>query len=197
MKRAFDILVSVLLLVVLSPLLAIVAVCVRLFLGSPVLYRQARPGLYCAPFELVKFRTMLDLRDVDGQPLPDEQRMSTFGSFLRKTSIDELPELWNVICGDMSLVGPRPLLLEYVPLYSPEQRRRQDVRPGITGWAQINGRNAISWEERFALDVWYVNNRSFLLDLKILFLTLGALLRPAGISQEGHVTMEKFRGSKQ
>ena len=161
-----------------------------------MLFRQIRPGLDGKPFEMVKFRTMRDAIDVDGNLLPDVERMVPFGNFLRSSSLDELPELWNVLRGDMSLVGPRPLLMEYLPLYSPEQYRRHEVRPGVTGWAQINGRNALSWEEKFKLDVWYVDHRSFWLDLKILFLTIKKVLLRDGISAEGEATMTKFTGPR-
>jgi len=196
MKRITDIFLSVLLLLVLFPLLVLIALTVYLVIGKPVLYRQYRPGLNAKPFELVKFRTMRDMKDTEDCQLPDQYRMTFLGRLLRYTSLDELPELWNVLKGDMSMVGPRPLLEEYLPLYTPEQNRRHEVLPGVTGWAQVNGRNAISWDEKFQLDVWYVDNRSFLLDLKILFLTLGSIFRTGDVTQEGHVTMEKFRGSK-
>jgi len=196
MKRLLDIAVSLLGLLVLAPVFVVVACVVRRKLGAPVFFRQTRPGRDGKPFQMVKFRTMLDATDKDGNPLPDDQRMTRFGSFLRSTSLDELPELWNVLKGDMSLVGPRPLLMEYLPLYSPEQYRRHEVRPGITGWAQVNGRNALSWEDRFRLDVWYVDNRSMVLDIKILFLTVKKVLVRDGISEEGGVTMSKFNGTK-
>lgn len=195
-KRLLDIFVAALGLLLLLPLLAVVAWQIRRNLGSPVLFRQVRPGLDGKPFEMIKFRTMQDVVDVAGKPLPDSERMSPFGSFLRSSSLDELPELWNVLKGDMSLVGPRPLLMEYLPLYSPEQYRRHEVRPGVTGWAQINGRNALSWEEKFKLDVWYVDNRSLWLDLKIIFLTIKKVFVRDGISAEGEATMPKFTGSK-
>lgn len=195
-KRFFDILAAAAALVVLSPIIAIVALLIRRKLGSPVFFRQTRPGLNGKPFKMVKFRTMLDATDKHGNPLPDDQRMTPFGSFLRATSLDELPELWNVLKGDMSLVGPRPLLMEYLPLYSKEQYRRHEVRPGVTGWAQVNGRNAISWEDKFRLDVWYVDNQSLWLDVKILFLTVKKVLVRDGISGDGEVTMSKFTGSK-
>jgi len=195
-KRGFDFLVSLLGLVVLAPVIVVVAVLIHRKLGSPVLFRQTRPGLNGKPFEMVKFRTMLDATDKHGNPLPDDQRMTPFGSFLRATSLDELPELWNVLKGDMSLVGPRPLLMEYLPLYSKEQYRRHEARPGVTGWAQVNGRNAISWEDKFRLDVWYVDNQSLWLDVKILFLTVKKVLVRDGISGDGEVTMSKFTGSK-
>lgn len=196
-KRFFDILAAAAALVVLSPIIAIVALLIHRKLGSPVFFRQTRPGLHGKPFEMVKFRTMLDATDKHGNPLPDDQRMTPFGSFLRATSLDELPELWNVLKGDMSLVGPRPLLMEYLPLYSQEQYRRHDVRPGVTGWAQVNGRNAISWEDKFRLDVWYVDNQSLWLDVKILFLTVKKVLVRDGISGDGEVTMSRFTGSEQ
>ncbi len=196
MKRFFDLVASALGLVALAPVFVVVAFLIRRKLGSPVFFRQTRPGLSGKPFEMIKFRTMLDATDKHGNPLPDDQRMTPFGSFLRATSLDELPELWNVLKGDMSLVGPRPLLMEYLPLYSKEQYRRHEARPGVTGWAQVNGRNAISWEDKFKLDVWYVDNQSFWLDLKILFLTVKKVLVRDGISGEGEVTMSKFTGTK-
>lgn len=195
-KRGFDIFASILGLLLLVPVITIVAWQTRRKLGSPVLFRQVRPGLNGRPFEMIKFRTMRDAVDAAGNPLPDSERMTPFGSFLRASSLDELPELWNVLKGDMSLVGPRPLLMEYLPLYSPEQYRRHEVRPGVTGWAQINGRNALSWEEKFSLDVWYVDNRSLWLDLKIIFLTIKKVVVRDGISAEGEATMPKFNGSK-
>ena len=195
-KRFLDVLVSAIALVALLPVIAVIALLIRLKLGAPVLFRQTRPGLNGKPFQMVKFRTMLDSTDKHGNPLPDDQRMTPFGSFLRSTSLDELPELWNVLKGDMSLVGPRPLLMEYLPLYSKKQYRRHEVRPGVTGWAQVNGRNAISWEDKFRLDVWYVDNQSLWLDLKILFLTVKKVLVRDGISGDGEVTMSKFTGSK-
>lgn len=193
-KRAFDALASGAGLLLLAPVLTVTAVAVRANLGSPIFFRQVRPGLHGKPFTMVKFRTMKDAVDAQGRPLPDAARLTRFGQFLRSTSLDELPELWNVLRGEMSLVGPRPLLMEYLPLYTPEQARRHEVRPGITGWAQINGRNAISWEEKFALDVWYVDNRTFWLDIKILLLTLKKVFVREGISQEGQATAEKFGG---
>lgn len=195
-KRLFDIVAAAMGLIVLSPVIAVVAYLIRKRLGSPVLFRQVRPGLDGKPFEMVKFRTMRDAVDAEGNSLPDSERMTDFGRFLRSSSLDELPELWNVIRGEMSLVGPRPLLMEYLPLYNAEQLRRHEVRPGVTGWAQINGRNALSWDEKFKLDVWYVNNQSFWLDLKIIFLTVKKVLIKDGISAEGEVTMPKFTGSK-
>ena len=194
-KRFFDIIASVVGLLLLAPVIAVVALQIRRKLGSPILFRQTRPGKDGSPFEMIKFRTMRDAVDSAGNVLPDSDRMTPFGNFLRSTSLDELPELWNVLKGDMSLVGPRPLLMEYLPLYSEEQYRRHDVRPGVTGWAQINGRNAISWEDKFRLDTWYVDNRSFCLDLKIIYLTIKKVLIRDGISAEGEVTMPKFTGS--
>ena len=176
--------------------LLLLAWMVRRKLGSPVFFRQTRPGLRGRPFQMVKFRTMTDARGPDGKLLPDAVRLTAFGRFLRATSLDELPELWNVLKGDMSLVGPRPLLMEYLPLYSPEQARRHDVHPGITGWAQVNGRNALSWEEKFKLDVWYVDHRSLSLDIKILWLTVRKVLVREGISADGEATMSKFTGGK-
>ena len=195
MKRLFDFSVALLILAAVWPLLVLVAVLVRLRLGSPVLFRQQRPGLHARPFYIYKFRTMTDARDAQGELLPDAERLTPLGRLMRRLSLDELPQLLNVLTGKLSLVGPRPLLMEYLPLYSPEQARRHEVRPGITGWAQVNGRNAISWEERFRLDVWYVDHRSFLLDMKILWMTLLKVVKSEGVSQQGHATMEKFRGS--
>ena len=195
MKRLFDILLAALALVVLGLPMLVLAGMVRSRLGSPVLFQQVRPGRYGRPFQMVKFRTMRDAIDADGNPLPDSERMTPFGSLLRSSSLDELPELWNVLKGEMSLVGPRPLLMEYLPLYTVAQARRHEVRPGVTGWAQINGRNAISWEDKFELDVWYVDNQSFWLDLKILLLTVKKVFVREGISGVGEVTMSKFSGS--
>src|SRR5688572_8395530 len=195
MKRLFDMVATGLGLVALSPVIAVVALLVRLRLGSPVFFRQVRPGLDGRPFTMVKFRTMKDAVDAAGRPLPDAERLTPFGRFLRSTSLDELPELWNVLVGEMSLVGPRPLLMEYLPLYTPQQARRHEVRPGVTGWAQVNGRNAIGWEEKLALDVWYVDHRSLWLDLRILLLTLKKVFFREGIDQPGGVTMERFRGT--
>lgn len=195
-KRLFDIVASSFGLLLLSPVIAMVAWRIRHKLGTPVLFRQVRPGLNGKPFEMVKFRTMLDAVDPTGHLLPDSERMTPFGSFLRSSSLDELPELWNVLKGDMSLVGPRPLLMEYLPLYSPEEYRRHEVRPGVTGWAQINGRNALSWEEKFALDLWYVDNRTLWLDLRIIFLTVKKVFMRDGISADGEATMPKFTGRK-
>lgn len=196
LKRCVDLLASLFGLLLLSPVILVVAVLIRYRLGSPVLFRQVRPGLNGEPFEMVKFRTMRDAVDKHGNPLPDEERMTRLGSLLRATSLDELPELWNVLKGEMSLVGPRPLLMEYLPLYSAEQYRRHEVRPGVTGWAQVNGRNALSWEEKFKLDVWYVDHQSLWLDLKILWLTVKKVLVRDGISAEGQATMERFRGNE-
>ena len=196
MKRLFDFFAALLGLLLLAlPLLGLIWL-VRNKLGSPVFFRQVRPGMHGKPFEMVKFRTMTDERGPDGQLLPDAQRLTPFGRFLRSSSLDELPELWNVLKGDMSLVGPRPLLMEYLPLYSPEQARRHEVRPGVTGWAQVNGRNAISWEDKFRLDTWYVDNRTFWLDIKSLWLTVRKVLVRDVISAAGEATMNKFTGSK-
>ncbi|PML99407.1 sugar transferase [Vibrio kanaloae] len=196
MKRLFDFLASLIALILLAPVIALVAWKIRKNLGSPVLFRQTRSGLSGKPFEMVKFRSMKDAVDAKGNQLPDDERMTPFGDKLRSSSLDELPGLWNVLKGDMSLVGPRPLLVQYLPLYNKEQARRHDVRPGITGWAQINGRNAISWEDKFELDVWYVDNRTFWLDIKILFLTVKKVFVKEGISADGHVTIEPFAGSQ-
>lgn len=196
LKRLFDIVLSFFGLLILMPVLCIVIICVALFLGRPVFFIQERPGLNSKPFYILKFRTMKDLRDGAGDLLPDEDRISRFGNFLRKYSIDELPELINVLKGDMSLVGPRPLLMQYLPLYSDEQIRRHDVKPGITGWAQINGRNAVGWNERFELDLWYVKNQSVMVDLKILLLTVKKVIIAENINSENHVTMEPFRGGE-
>ena len=195
MKRFIDIACSLLGLLILFPILILVFVLVRLKLGAPVFFTHDRPGLHGTPFKMIKFRTMVDAFNEAGNPLPDADRLTPFGKFLRKFSLDELPELWNVLKGDMSLVGPRPLLMEYLPLYSSAQLKRHNVKPGITGWAQVNGRNAISWEQKFELDVWYVENQSLWLDVKILFMTLFKVIKKEGISQDGHVTMEKFTGS--
>ncbi len=195
-KRLLDLLASGCCFLLLSPVLVLLAIFIRIKLGRPVLFRQIRPGRNGEPFELLKFRTMVDAVDREGDPLADELRMTSFGCFLRATSLDELPELWNVLKGDMSLVGPRPLLMEYLPLYNDFQFRRHEVRPGITGWAQINGRNALSWDERFDLDVWYVENQSLWLDLKILIRTVKKVIMKDGITEKGGVTMSKFRGNK-
>jgi sugar transferase EpsL len=194
-KRFIDIALATPTLVVLSPVLAIVALLVRVKLGGPVLFRQQRPGLYGRPFALCKFRTMTDARDADGKMLPDGQRLTPFGRFLRSTSLDELPELINVLKGDMSLVGPRPLLMHYLERYTPEQMRRHEIRPGITGWAQVNGRNTLTWGRKFELDVWYVEHQSLWLDLKIIFMTVWKIVRRDGISQPGQATAEEFKGS--
>lgn len=193
-KRAMDILGAIFAIAVFMPLFILIAVLVRLNLGRPLFFCQQRPGLRGAPFNMWKFRTMTNSYGSDGHLLPDAQRLTRFGVFLRSSSLDELPELWNVLKGDMSLVGPRPLLMEYVPLYSERQSRRQWVRPGITGWAQINGRNAISWEEKFELDVWYVENRTLWLDIKILLLTIWRVIKRDGISHEGEATVSRFTG---
>ena len=196
MKRFFDLFLSVLALLLLGMPLLFLIWQVRRKLGRPVFFRQTRPGLHGRQFEMVKFRTMTDARGPDGKLLPDAERLTAFGRFLRASSLDELPELWNVLKGDMSLVGPRPLLMEYLPLYSPEQARRHEAHPGITGWAQVNGRNALSWEEKFKLDVWYVDHRSLWLDVKILCLTVRKVLVREGISADGEATMSKFTGGK-
>jgi len=195
-KRIFDIVVSAVALLFLSPVIIIVNLKVAKNLGKPVLFRQARPGLYGKIFEMIKFRSMRDAVDKNGNILPDSERLTPFGEQLRSSSLDELPGLWNVLKGDMSLVGPRPLLVEYLPLYSQEQAKRHNVRPGITGWAQVKGRNAISWEQKFKLDVWYVENQSLWLDIKILFLTVKKVIVKDGISADGEATMTKFTGSK-
>jgi lipopolysaccharide/colanic/teichoic acid biosynthesis glycosyltransferase len=195
LKRGVDVIGAASALLLLSPLMLIVAVLVRLRMGSPVLFRQTRPGLHGQSFELIKFRTMTDARTADGAIAPDDQRLTALGRWLRRTSIDELPELVNVLRGEMSLVGPRPLLVEYLPLYSPEQARRHEVRPGITGWTQVNGRNALSWDDKFAHDLWYVDHRSLRLDAAILARTVRLVVRGDGVSAPGHATMENFRGS--
>jgi sugar transferase EpsL len=196
MKRLFDVVVSGFTLVLLSPIIAMLIFVVRYKLGSPVLFAQKRPGLNSKPFQMYKFRTMTNARDKNGNLLPDTDRLTPFGKWLRATSLDELPGLWNVLRGDMSLVGPRPLLMEYLERYTPEQARRHEVKPGITGWAQVNGRNAISWEEKFKLDVWYVDNRSFYLDLQILWRTIRKVIKRDGISASGEATMPVFIGGK-
>lgn len=193
-KRLLDLAVAVPALIVLSPVIGVVAALVRLKLGRPVLFRQVRPGLKGRPFKLLKFRTMTETRDERGRPLPDEARLTSLGRALRRTSLDELPELLNVIAGHMSLVGPRPLLMEYLDLYSTRQARRHEVPPGLTGWAQVNGRNAVCWEERFRLDVWYVDHLSFGLDIRILYRTLMLVLRGKGVSADDHATMPRFKG---
>lgn len=196
-KRALDIVGAAVGLLLLGLPLLVLAALIRWKLGSPVFFRQARPGLKGRPFELCKFRTMRDACDANGRPLPDHLRMTRLGSFLRSSSLDELPELWNVLKGEMSLVGPRPLLMSYLERYTPEQARRHELRPGITGWAQINGRNALDWEKRFEMDVWYVDHCGVMLDLRILALTVAKVLRREGISAQGHVTVEEFKGSRQ
>lgn len=196
MKRAFDIIASCAGILLLSPLLLVLILLVRKFLGAPVFFQHQRPGLGGVPFVLYKFRTMTTKTDADGNLLPDEERLNAFGSFLRSSSLDELPELFNILKGDMSLVGPRPLLMEYLGRYSPEQARRHEVRPGLTGWAQVNGRNALSWDKKFEFDVWYVDNHSFVLDLKILWMTLVKVARREGISAEGHATAPFFWGNE-
>ncbi|RMF50403.1 MAG: sugar transferase [Anaerolineae bacterium] len=194
-KRIFDLLLTVIGLVVLSPVMLVVALLVWVFHGWPVFFRQERPGYRGVPFALYKFRSMTNARDAEGNLLPDEQRLTRFGRFLRASSLDELPELFNVLRGEMSLVGPRPLLMRYLPRYSPEQMRRHDVLPGITGWAQVNGRNALTWQEKFRLDVWYVDNWSLWLDVKILLLTVWKVLKREGIDQTGHISAEEFMGN--
>jgi len=194
-KRIFDVVSSLIFLFLLLPIMVFIALLVYLNIGKPILFRQTRPGLNSSPFNIIKFTTMTNIFDEKGNLLDDEKRLTNFGKFLRSTSLDELPELWNVLKGDMSFVGPRPLLMEYLPLYSPLQLRRHAVRPGITGWAQINGRNAISWDEKFILDIWYVDNISFWLDIKILFITFKKVIMRKDISNEGMATMSKFEGS--
>jgi len=196
MKRVFDIIASALALLLLAPVLAGVALLVALKMGRPVFFRQQRPGLDGKPFTMLKFRTMRDAHDAQGRPLSDAERLTPFGRWLRATSLDELPELWNVLKGDLSLVGPRPLLMEYLPRYSEIQRRRHEVRPGLTGWAQVHGRNAVDWNERFELDVWYVDHRSFWLDMKILAMTVHLVLSRRGVSAQGEATMREFRGDE-
>jgi lipopolysaccharide/colanic/teichoic acid biosynthesis glycosyltransferase len=196
LKRAFDFVASAVLLILLAPVMAVVAICVRIRLGSPVLFRQLRPGLLGRPFTLYKFRTMRNAPDGEAGVASDRLRLTPFGSWLRATSLDELPELWNVLRGEMSLVGPRPLLMQYLERYSPEQMRRHEVRPGITGWAQVNGRNALGWDEKLRLDTWYVDHRNLLLDLKIIFMTAAALLKNEGIAHDNSATMPEFTGSK-
>ncbi|MEZ9245971.1 sugar transferase [Vibrio lentus] len=195
MKRLFDFCASFLALILFSPIIFFVAWKIKKNLGSPVIFRQTRPGLNGKPFEMIKFRSMKDAVDPQGNTLPDSERMTAFGDKLRSSSLDELPELWNVLKGDMSLVGPRPLLMQYLPLYNQEQARRHESRPGITGWAQVHGRNAISWDDKFKLDVWYVDNSSLWLDIKIIFLTIKTVFIKEGISAEGHVTIEPFKGN--
>lgn len=194
-KRLLDLIGASIALLLLSPVMVIVAWQVRRDMGSPVLFRQTRPGLRGRPFQMIKFRTMRDATDANGTMLPDADRLTPLGRFLRASSLDEVPELWNVVRGDMSMVGPRPLLMEYLPLYSPTQARRHEIRPGVTGWAQINGRNALGWDEKFALDVWYVDNRSLWLDMQILGRTIAKVVRRDGISAAGEATMPRFEGS--
>ena len=194
-KRLFDLALTIPALILLTPVIAIIAVAVATRLGRPIFFAQQRPGLGGKPFVLFKFRTMLDARDVTGEMLPDAARLTPFGRFLRSTSLDELPELINVLRGEMSLVGPRPLLMQYLDRYTPEQARRHEVCPGLTGWAQVHGRNALTWEERFALDIWYVEHRSIALDLRILLMTVARVLRRDGIAQPGQATMQEFMGS--
>ena len=194
MKRVFDFLMALTALLILWPIILLVSLLVWCYLGKPIVFCQQRPGLFTRPFNIYKFRTMSLLYDSDGVLLPDEARMTSLGSFLRKSSLDELPQLFNVLKGDLSLIGPRPLLMEYLPLYTDEQARRHEVRPGLTGWAQVNGRNAISWEDKFNYDVWYVDHQSFGLDMKILWMTLLKVISAEGVSQQGNVTMEKFQG---
>ena len=196
LKRQFDLVLALLGLLILSPFLMVLMLLIRLKLGAPVFFTQTRPGKDGDPFRMVKFRSMTDARGADGELLPDAVRITPFGRFLRTSSLDELPELWNVLKGDMSLVGPRPLLMEYLPLYTPEQARRHAVRPGITGWAQVNGRNALSWDDKFKLDVWYVDNQTLWLDIKILWLTVRKVMVSEGISAVGEATMSKFTGGK-
>ena len=196
MKRIFDVVVALLALLVLFPIFLAVGVAVAVKLGSPVFFKQVRPGLYGEPFEILKFRTMTDARDENGALLPEDIRLTDFGKWLRSTSLDELPELINVLKGDMSLVGPRPLLMEYLPLYNDFQKQRMEVPPGITGWAQVNGRNAIVWDKKFEYDIWYVKNRTFLLDPKILFLTVSKVFKREGIGHENEDIMPKFKGNK-
>jgi lipopolysaccharide/colanic/teichoic acid biosynthesis glycosyltransferase len=196
-KRLLDLALTIPVLVVLAPMLLLVALLVRIKLGAPVLFRQQRTGLHGQPFAILKFRTMTDARDDQGHLLPDAERLPPFGQFLRSTSLDELPELMNVLRGEMGLVGPRPLIRVYLSRYTPEQMRRHEVRPGITGWAQVNGRNGLTWEQKFALDVWYIDHVSLWLDIKILFLTIWKIVRREGISQQGQATMEEFRGQPQ
>jgi len=195
MKRLFDIVVSAILLTALAPLYCVLAGITLITMGRPIFFIQERPGLHSKIFKLIKFRTMKQVMDSSDQPLPDSMRLNPFGKFMRATSLDELAELWNVLRGDMSLVGPRPLLVQYLEFYDQEQARRHEVRPGITGWAQINGRNTLSWEDKFRLDVWYVDHQSFWLDLKIIVITIGQVLRAADINHPGSATMEKFKGS--
>jgi sugar transferase EpsL len=194
-KRLFDIITALIGLIILSPIILLTAILVRIFLGTPILFRQQRPGYKGHPFFIYKFRTMTNRLDSDGNLLPDSERLTPFGHFLRSLSLDELPELFNILCGEMSFVGPRPLLMQYLPLYSPEQARRHDVLPGLTGWAQVNGRNAIDWPTRFKLDVWYVDHWSFWLDIQIILMTVGKIFKPTDVNQEGQATVEYFTGN--
>jgi len=196
MKRIFDLTLTIPAYLLLSPLIILIAVIIRLTMGKPIFFRQIRPGFQGKAFTIYKFRTMLNAYDKNGNLLPDKERLTRFGKFLRSTSLDELPELFNILKGEMSIVGPRPLLMQYLERYSPEQARRNEVRPGLTGWAQINGRNAITWEEKFRLDVWYVDNQSFRIDMKIIFMTIVKVLKREGINQPGQATMEEFMGNK-
>ncbi len=195
-KRLIDIIGSLIGLTITSPIMITISIIIYFAMGRPIFFKQVRPGLNGKPFVIYKFRTMLDLRDKDGKPLPDEKRLTTIGKFLRSTTLDELPQFWNVLKGDMSLVGPRPFLMEYLDRYTPEQARRHNAKPGMTGWAQVNGRNAISWEKKFELDVWYVDNWNILLDLKIIFLTILKVFKREGINAEGYATTPEFRGNK-
>jgi sugar transferase EpsL len=195
-KRIFDLVATLLAFLVLSPVILLIAILVSIFIGTPILFRQLRPGFKTHPFYIYKFRTMTNARDHDGNLLPDSARLTRLGRFLRSLSLDELPELYNILRGDMSLVGPRPLIIEYLPLYSPEQIRRHDVYPGLTGWAQINGRNAIDWQTRFALDLWYVDHRSFWLDIRIILITIWKVIKRENVNQPGHATIEYFTGNK-
>ena len=195
MKRTFDIIVSIALMIILSPVMLLVACAIFIIFGRPILFKQERPGQCGKPFVIYKFRTMMNEKNKNGELLPDSERLSKFGEIIRRFSLDEMPQLFNVIKGNLSLVGPRPLLMEYLDLYSTEQARRHNVRPGITGWAQVNGRNALTWDKRFKLDVWYVDNQSFILDMKILCLTLLRVIQGDGVNQAGHVTMERFKGN--
>jgi len=197
LKRMIDLFGSIVLIIIFSPIMLLIVLVIRINMGSPVLFKQMRPGLCGKPFYIYKFRTMIDKEDKNGNLLPGKLRLTKLGIFLRKYSLDEIPQLFNVIKGDISLVGPRPLLMEYLPIYSKEQARRHEVKPGITGWAQVNGRNSISWEEKFNLDVWYVNNQSLVLDLKILLLTIKKVFKKEGVSANGHYSMEDFKGVKQ
>lgn len=194
MRRVSDISIAIIILLVIWPIIMLLAIIIKFKLGPPVFFRQSRPGLNCVNFDMIKFRTMIDAYDKDGKPLSDDKRITNFGKIVRSTSLDELPSIWNVLKGDMSIIGPRPLLKEYLPLYSERHSKRHHIKPGITGWAQVNGRNAISWNEKLELDIWYIENKSFWLDIKILFLTFKKVFSQTGINQDGHVTTEKFKG---